>query len=89
MATRVMNFKLDEADVSAMRQVASVFNMTMTDVVREAIRDYVSRMKNDPFYRLTANVEDASPEESQEILDEIEGMTDDDLTITTRKQFAL
>ena len=61
----------------------------MTDVMRDAVREYNERMKTNPFYRLTSNVEDASAEENQEILDEIEGMSDDDLTITTRKKFAL
>jgi len=89
MATKVMNFKMDEADISEMKEVASVFHITMTDVVRDAVREYIERMKKDPFYRLTANVEDASAEESQEILNGIESMSDDDLTITTRKKFAL
>ena len=89
MATKVMNFKMDEQDITAMKEVASVFHITMTDVVRDAVHEYIERMKADPFYRLTANVEDASAEESQEILDEIESMSDDDLTITTRKKFEL
>ena len=89
MATKVMNFKMDEQDITAMKEVASVFHITMTDVVRDAVHEYIERMKTDPFYRLTAKVEDASAEESQEILDEIESMSDDDLTITTRKKFEL
>ena len=89
MATKVMNFKMDEQDITAMKEVASVFHITMTDIVRDAVHEYIERMKADPFYRLTANVEDASAEESQEILDEIESMSDDDLTITTRKKFEL
>ena len=89
MSTRGMNFKMDEAESSAIREVASVFHMTMTDVVREAVREYIERLKADPFYRLTANVEDASADESAEILAEIESMSDEDLKITTKKEFAL
>jgi hypothetical protein len=37
--------------------------------------------------RLTANIEDASSEESSEILDMLNNMSDDDLTITSSKQF--
>ena len=37
--------------------------------------------RNDPFYRLTANIPDASAEETTEILNAIENMSDDDLTI--------
>ena len=38
-------------------------------------------IKMDPYYRLTANVMDASPEETEEILSEIESMSDDDLML--------
>ena len=45
-------------------------------------------MKSDPFYRLTAYVEDADEEETAEILDVINNLDDDDLTITSRKSFS-
>ncbi|MBQ9031751.1 MAG: hypothetical protein IJ106_09920 [Parasporobacterium sp.] len=89
MATRAMNFKMEESDILEMKQVASVFNMTVTDVVKEAVREYVDKMKRDPFYRLTVNVEEASAEETAEILSEIEGMSDDDLSISSVKHFSL
>ena len=89
MATKALNFKMDEADICDIRQVASVYNMTITDVIKEAIHEYVERAKKDPFYRLTANVEEASAEESAEILDEIEGLSDDDLSIHSVKKFSL
>ena len=89
MATKVMNFKMDEQDITAMKEVASVFHITMTDVVRDAVHEYIERMKADPFYRLTANVEDASAEETEEILSEIDGLTDDDLTISSTRQFTV
>ena len=89
MATKAVNLKLDEADISAVKRVAAVFNMTMTDVVREAIREYTDRMRADPFYRLTLNVEDASPEETAETLTELDSLTDEDLTIAVKKRIAL
>lgn len=81
MATKAMSLKMDEADISATKQNTSVSKMTMADVVKEAVREYVRRMREDPFYRLASNAEDASPEENEEILDEIENLTDDDLSI--------
>ena len=87
MAVRAMNFKLEDADITDVRRVATIYNKTMTDVIREAIHEYLERIKRDPFYRLTANVEDASAEESAEILEEIEGLSDDDLTISSVKKF--
>ena len=89
MATRAMNFKLEEAEIQEMKDVASVFHMTLTELIKEATRDYVNRMKKDPFYRLTASVQEASAEESAEILEEIGGLTDDDLTIASSERFAV
>lgn len=64
------------------REMAAVYGMSMTDVINNALDDYIIAMKKDPFYRLTANVEDVSGEEAAEIMAEIESVTDDDLQIT-------
>lgn len=88
MATKALNFKLEESDILDMKQVAAVFNMTITDVLKEALRDYVCKMKKDPFYRLTVNVQEASSEESSEILAELSALSDDDLTISSARQIS-
>lgn len=87
MATRALNFKMDDTDIIDMKHVARVFNMSVTDLVKNAVREYISELKRDPFYRLTANVEEASSEESEEILAELEGLSDDDLSIASTKRF--
>ena len=89
MATRALNFKMDEADVLDMKHVAGVFNMSVTDLIKNAVKGYITELKNDPFYRLTANVQDASDEESEEILTEIEGLSDDDLNIAATKRITV
>ena len=89
MATKALNFKMDEADILDMKHVASVFNMSVTDLIKNAVREYLAELKSDPFYRLTVNVQDASDEESTEILAEIEGLSDDDLTIASTKNFTV
>ena len=87
MATKAMNFKMDEAEIRDMKRVAGIFNMSVTDLIKNAVEAYIAELKSDPFYRLTANVQDASDEESEEILTEIEGLSDDDLTIASAKRF--
>ena len=89
MAVKALNFKMDETEILDMKKVASVFNMTVTDVVKEAVKEYLAKMKSDPFYRLTVNVEDASAEESAEILEEIERLSDEDLAIASVKRFTV
>ena len=89
MATKAMNFKMDEADIIDMKHVASVFNMSVTDLIKNAVKQYLAELKSDPFYRLTANVQDASEEETSDILNEIEELTNDDLIISSTKRFTV
>lgn len=89
MATKAMNFKMDEAEIMDMKQIAGVFNMSVTDLIKNAVREYITELKKDPFYRLTVNVQEASEEESENIMSEINEMTDDDLTIVSTKQFTV
>ncbi|MBR3404260.1 MAG: hypothetical protein IKG91_03100 [Firmicutes bacterium] len=89
MATKALNFKLDENEISDMKKVAGVFNMSTTDLVKQALKAYIDELKRDPFYRLTVNVEDAAAEEADEILTEIESMSDDDLSIVSVKHVSM
>ncbi len=87
MALKAVNFKIDENRIVDIKRVASVFNMTVTDVITEALNEYIKKMKKDTFYRLTVNVENADKEETEEILNEIDNLSDEDLEISTVKKF--
>ena len=87
MASKVMNFKMDEAEIMDMKKVAAIFNISVSDMIREAIKEHIGKLKKDPFYRLTVNVEDATPEENEEILAAIDALADDDLEIVSSKEF--
>ena len=89
MANKAVNFKMDENELLEFKQVIGIFNKTFSDAVKEAIREYEEKLKQDPFYRLTVNVEEASAEESAEILSEIEALTDDDLRIASSTRFTV
>ena len=86
MAVKALNFKMDEVEIADVKQVASVYHMTVTDVVKEALREYLEKLKADPFYRLTANMQEADEAESAEILGAIDSLTDDDLTIASTER---
>ena len=89
MTVKAINFKMDEAKINDMKHVVSVYHMTITDFISDAISEYLEKMKSDPFYRLTACVEDADKEETAEILEVINSMDDDDLSIASSKRFSL
>ncbi len=89
MAVKALNFKMDEADIRDMKTVAAIYNMTMTNLIKNAVREYITELKADPFYRLTASVQEASADESEEILNMIDDMSDDELKIVSTKRFGL
>ncbi len=89
MAAKALNFKLDETVISDMKNVARVYHMSMTDLIKEAIMEKLAELKSDPFYRLTARVEEASAEESEEILKELNALSDDDMSIAVTRHFSV
>ncbi len=89
MALRAVNIKMDEVQIDDVKHVASVYHMTITDLIKEAVSEYLVKMKEDPFYRLTANVEEAEAAESAEILDAISSMENDDLAISLSERFTV
>lgn len=88
-ASRAIYLRLDEGEILDIQRIAAVFNTTFTNVVREALSDYLPRKREDPYYRLTAGVEPASPEESDEILEAVESLSDEDLAISSTRKFGL
>ena len=89
MAVKAVNFKMDECEIADIRHVADVYRMTLTDFIKEAIGEHLIRMKADPFYRLTANVEEADAFEADEILNAINGLETDGLTIASTERFTV
>lgn len=89
MAVKAINFKIDEAELAEIRQVSSVFNMTQTEIVKNAIRQYIAKLKKDPFYRLTSKVKDADQTETKEVLSHIDQMSDDDLEIVSTERYTI
>ena len=89
MTVKAINFKMDEEKIEDMKHVVSIYHMTITDFITDAISEYLDKMKSDPFYKLTACVEDADEEETAEILEAINNMDDNDLSISSSKRFSL
>ena len=87
MAMKALNFKMEESEILTMKEVADVFHMSVSDLVRNGVMGYIDELKKDPLYRLTMNIRDASPEESDEILTAVESLSDDDLSISSAKRF--
>ena len=89
MAAKLYSFRIDESELIDMKQVARVYSMSVTDLIKNAIDRYMADLRKDPFYRLTENIEDADKAETEEILAQIDNMTEDDLKITSAKYFSI
>lgn len=81
MATKPVNLRLEDTQIFTIKKVAEVFHLTFTDVIREALDNYLPQKTGDPLYRLTANVETVSDEENEELSVALDRMTDEDLEI--------
>ncbi|MCR5041708.1 MAG: hypothetical protein K6C36_06405 [Clostridia bacterium] len=86
MATRAMNLRVEENELAEMRAAASALHMTVTDVVRAAVREYLEEVRKDPYYILTSNVKEADAEESAEILEAVGELSADDLEIASSRR---
>ncbi len=89
MARKAINLKMDEEEIAEMKKAAEVYGMTLTELLKNAVREYLNVLERGPCYRLTMNVEDASEEESVEILSRLENMDADDLKIVSKKSFSV
>ena len=89
MALKTLNFKMEESEILDMKTVARVYNMSQTELIKKAIRKYLQKLKSDTFYRRSANIQDASAEETEEILKEIKGLSNSDFKIAYTKQFTV
>ena len=80
---------LDEGEFLDIKRIAAVFNTTLSEIIREALNAYLPGKKEAPYYRLTANAEPASVEESSEILDAVESLSDEDMAIVHTRKFQI
>ncbi len=87
MAEKALKFMMEESEINEMKKVASVFNMTASDFIKEAVKEYLIKLKEEPLYHLTACAKEADTDESAEILEAIESLSDGDLSIAYVKRF--
>ncbi len=89
MSAKMFSFRIEEKELTDLKNVASVYSISITELIKNAVNQYVLELKRDPFYRLTENIKDADEAETKEILEKIEGMSDDDLSIAATKHFSV
>ena len=79
------NFRLDENLVEEATNLAELYDKTLSDLVREGLEKVINDKKNDVYYRLTNNIKKASKQETEEIMKELNKMSDDELKIVKKE----
>ena len=86
MTMKALSFRTDERQIADIKKAASMFQMSVAGLIREAVREYIdsrktAKQRKEEFFKRLENVEEASPEESAEILAMIDSMTEDDMQV--------
>ena len=86
MTMKALSFRTDERQIEDIKKAASMFQMSVAGLIREAVREYIdsrktAKQRKEEFFKRLENVEEASPEESAEILAMIDSMTEDDMQV--------
>lgn len=86
MTIKALSFRTDEKEIADIKKAASMFKMSVAELIREAVREYIdsrktAQQRKEEFFRRLENVEEASPEESAEILAMIDSLTEDDMQV--------
>ena len=69
---------LSPDEIDCLKRTASACRMSTADFVRCIIREHIEQEERKPFQSFVADIEEADPEESAEILALIDSMTEDD-----------
>lgn len=86
MTMKALSFRTDEKEIADIKKAASMFKMSVAGLIREAVREYIdsrktAQQRKEEFFKRLENVEEASPEESAEILAMIDSLTEDDMQV--------
>ena len=83
-----VSLRLNKSLLEEINKITEVFSISLTDFIRNAIEKEVKEIKNDFFFKLS-QVYYCSDEESKEIIEELNKMTEDDLKVTKIKSITL
>ena len=83
-----VSLRLNKSLLEEINKITEVFSISLTDFIRNAIEKEVKEIKNDFFFKLS-QVDYCSNEESKEIIEELNKMTEDDLKVTKIKSITL
>ncbi len=85
---KTMSVKLDENIVDEIKKISSIFNISYSDFIRNALEKAIKEKQQDFIYRMS-NVPYASEEEEEYIVSELSKLSDYDLIIVREENINL
>ncbi len=81
---KTMSIKFNETMIEDIKNIASVFNISYSDFIRNAVKKEIEDKKEDFMFKMN-KVEYCSEEEEKEILEYLSNIENEDLEIAERK----
>lgn len=82
--TKTLSIRFETSLIEEIKKIVDVYSTSLSDFIRDSVKKEVDLRKNDFFYKL-AQVDYCSEEESQEIIEELNKMSKDDLQIAKKE----
>ena len=75
------NFRIDDHMIAEAEDIAKIYDESVSDLIREGLALLIEERKKDFLYRFKHNVKEASLSETNEIMNELNNMSSEELEI--------
>lgn len=82
---KAISLRLDEQTLQDIKKVSSIYNIPTSDLIRKGIKMILEAKKSEAYYRLTADIEEITQKETDEIIERLNKYNDDELEIAEKE----
>lgn len=82
---KAISLRLDEQTLQDIKKVSSIYNIPTSDLIRKGIKMILEAKKSEAYYRLTADIEETTQKEADEIIERLNKYNDDELEIVEKE----
>ena len=82
---KAISLRLDEQTLQDIKKVSSIYNIPISDLIRKGIKMILEAKISEAYYRLTADIEETTRKETDEIIERLNKYNDDDLEIAEKE----
>ena len=82
---KAISLRLDEQTLQDIKKVSSIYNIPTSDLIRKGIKMILEAKKSEAYYRLTADIEETTQKETDEIIERLNKYNDNELEIAEKE----